>query len=749
MATIEILKNVRPTLRWTPSVGEHTLAFTTKKSLEIPEPDELERVVLEAQTILGRCVPPTDRAGNDTGLVVGYVQSGKTLSFTTVTALARDNGFRLVVVIAGIAVNLKNQSERRLLADLGLADGSRVWAHFQNPEPAKDDATNISNILANWKVPKVPPHKRRAVLITVLKNHSRLKNLVAVLKRLDLAGVPALVIDDEGDQASMNTKNAKNRRTGSNDKSTTYDWITQLKAVLPHHTFLQYTATPQANLLIHLMDVLSPSFAELVTPGDGYVGGHEFFIRNPPFVKVIPSIDVPSPTNILSAPPASLQSALRYFLLGAAAHYVLDQKGNRSMMVHPSQHTGPHSDYKTWVENSVGAWKLFLEKSEATAEYQDCANLFKPEFAALQAGFPQIPVFDELMRVMSLVIGGTRILQVNSTPQGEKDVKWHENDYWILVGGQKLDRGFTVEGLTVTYMPRSMGTGNADTLQQRARFFGYKKSYQGLCRVFLIQDVADSFKQYVEHEEFVRDALADFSGRSLSEWKRDFILTRLMNPTRPSVIGIDIDRVSLPGGWAIPGRLYRDAQASIDNRRLVSEVVGKWSATHGSIDAATADDAFKDKRIGSPKNVLIEGVRLKAIVEEFLLQFRATDFDDSALLTALTIALGTVLKDRPDDLCDVFLIGEGQPQIRSLTSTGRINQVFMGKSPNTDDFDKLNYVGDAALFFPQRLALHVRAYDIRESKGSAIAYPNVAWFTIHVPSQSGYAKDLVIEDNRV
>jgi len=367
----------------------------------------------------------------------------------------------------------------------------------------------------------------------------------------------------------------------------------------------------------------------------------------------------------------------------------------------------------------------------------------------LQAGFPQIPVFDELMRVMSLVIGDTRILQVNSTPQGEKDVKWHENDYWILVGGQKLDRGFTVEGLTVTYMPRSMGTGNADTLQQRARFFGYKKSYQGLCRVFLTQDVADSFKQYVEHEEFVRDALADFSGRSLSEWKRDFILTRLMNPTRPGVIGIDIDRVSLPGGWALPGRLYHDAQATIDNRRLVSEVVGKWSAKHGSSDAANADEAFKDKRTGSARNLLIEGAPLKAIVEEFLLQFRATDFDDSALLTALTIALGTVLKDRPDDLCDVFVIGEGQPQTRSLTSTGRINQVFMGKSPNTDDFDKLNYVGDAALFFPQRLALHLRAYDIRESKSGAVTYPNVPWFTIHVPSHSGYAKDLVIEDNRV
>jgi hypothetical protein len=210
------------------------------------------------------------------------------------------------------------------------------------------------------------------------------------------------------------------------------------------------------------------------------------------------------------------------------------------------------------------------------------------------------------------------------------------------------------------------------------------------------------------------------------------------------VIGIDIDRVSLPGGWALPGRLYPDAQASIDNRRLFEEVIGKWCMEHGSVDAALADDAFKDKRTGSARNLLIEGVPLKSVVEGFLLQFRVADFDDSALLTALTIALNTVLKDKPDDCCDVFLIGECQPQTRSLTSTKRINQVFMGKSPNTDDFDKLNYVGDSALFFPQRLALHLRAYDIRDSKDTSVAYPNVPWFTIHVPH--GYAKDLVIED---
>ncbi|MGH7485826.1 MAG: Z1 domain-containing protein, partial [bacterium] len=118
--TIEILKSIRPELRWVPEQGEFTTEFVARKCEEWGlQPSELEPVVLEAQTILGRCAPPTEMDGNSTGLVVGYVQSGKTLSFTTVMSLARDNGFQLVILIAGTAINLKNQSERRLFDDLG------------------------------------------------------------------------------------------------------------------------------------------------------------------------------------------------------------------------------------------------------------------------------------------------------------------------------------------------------------------------------------------------------------------------------------------------------------------------------------------------------------------------------------------------------------------------------------------------------------------------------------------------------
>ena len=76
------------------------------------------------------------------------------------------------------------------------------------------------------------------------------------------------------------------------------------------------------------------------------------------------------------------------------------------------------------------------------------------------------------------------IVEVNGTADARKKIHWKGMRYWILVGGAKLDRGYTVEGLCVTYMPRGLGTSPAaDTLQQRARFFGYKKAYLGMCRV--------------------------------------------------------------------------------------------------------------------------------------------------------------------------------------------------------------------------------------------------------------------------
>lgn len=743
--TIEILNKIQPSLVWQPQEGTHTAEFLKRKRLEfhLDSADALDDVLIEAHTILGRCVPPTAKSGQETGLVIGYVQSGKTLSFTTVMALARDNKYQLIVLLAGIAVNLKNQSEKRLAQDLGLDGKSNPWVHFENPKVERDEHTSIQQTIDIWKSAQIPAHKRRTVLITVLKNHTHLKNLKKVLSKLKLENVPSLIIDDEGDQASLNTKAYRNLQSGDNETSTTYDAIVGLKSALPHHTLLQYTATPQANLLIGIADILSPSFAEFVTPGNGYVGGEYFFKLQPSVVQTIPANEIPGPNVIVSSVPPSLTSALRFFLLGAAAHVVSEASGNRSMLVHPSQKTDPHADYKRWVMDCMRSWETYLNLPESDATYQACANQFQPEYLSLKATYQNIPEFDVLLKHIPSVFLLTGIVEVNSTRPGVKDVDWRKHDYWILVGGQKLDRGFTVEGLTVTYMPRGLGAANADTLQQRARFFGYKAEYAGYCRVFLERNVRGAFEEYVKHEEFIRSVLTPFRGQPLANWKRDFILTQRLNPTRQNVIGMEIRPITMSEGWFTPGAVYKDPRAVSENRQLADEIVEQWRNEFGE-KTASSYSQFKDNRVSSPKNMLLEAVPLQSVFSDFLLKFRVSDFGDSEDQTALLIILATYLKSNSGSLADVFLIGELAPQTRTIEAGSKINQVFSGKSPNTSDFNQLIYVGDRELHDPKRLALHIRYFNLKTSKGASGDFVNVPWYAVFLPKS--VANGVVVEE---
>jgi hypothetical protein len=207
-------------------------------------------------------IAPITPAGQETGLVVGYVQSGKTMSFEAVVALARDNAFHIVIVIAGTSNPLLEQSTGRLRRDLRLDEPNRArrWIHFENP--IADDATirAVRNVIEEWRDPETPEEYKRSVLITVLKNHRRLQNLAGLVSAIDARAVPALIIDDEADQASLNTEVAQGQ------ESTTYRCLMALRDRLPSHTYLQYTATPQAPLLISIIDSLSPNFVPCWSP---------------------------------------------------------------------------------------------------------------------------------------------------------------------------------------------------------------------------------------------------------------------------------------------------------------------------------------------------------------------------------------------------------------------------------------------------------------------------------------------------
>ncbi len=716
--TITPQDDMPPGSLWLPLQGNEVRDLVTHLDLGR---ESSERLVSEATGILSKCIPPQGPADSTTGLVLGYVQSGKTMSFTTVAALARDNGYPLVIVITGISNPLLDQSTRRLEQDLRLQD-NRKWRLFRNPKV--DDRQSIADVLAAWRDQRLADHRRKTVLITVLKSTTNLRNLNRVLQQLDLGTTPVLVIDDEADQAGLNT------RAGQGAQSTTYQRLVTLRQNLPHHAYLQYTATPQAPLLINIIDVLSPRFAELLTPGDDYVGGETFFEQSPNLVRVIPAAEIPSRTNPIQNVPPSLIVALRLFFLGVAAGFALghdQQRGrrNRSMLVHPSRETTGHGQFFHWITQIRQQWLEMLTLPTDDPERIAFVDAFRPEYDDLRATTADIPDFDTLARELEYSIRQTMLLEVNArpiTPQPD----WKDSYPWILVGGQAMDRGFTVEGLTVTYMPRDMGVGNADTIEQRARFFGYKRGYLGLCRVFLEVSVRDAFRFYVEHERDIRNRLQRHRdiGRPLSEWRRAFFLDNGLRPTRRQVLDLDYRQDTVSDDWFWPKVPHGTDELLDANRKTVGDFIQRHTWT---------DSPGDGRRTPEQVHLITEDVPLRQAYEDLLIPLRLTEERDSQIFTGLLLQVEAYLENHPDVTCTVYQMSKGRGRLRSVSDEQEIPTLFQGANYADAAHRDMVYPGDERERAPQGVTIQIHTLQVRQKDRGPLIADNVPTVAVWLP----------------
>lgn len=676
---IEVVGTETPSgVRWLPAEGEETAQLLDRR---LPGQDAARREVLaSAQDILSHCVPPTAGEGQHTELAVGYVQSGKTLSFTTVAALANDNSFRVVIVIAGTTNDLADQTRDRLLRDLGIEESPFTrWQHFHEPSPS--DADRVRDVLDEWNDASVPREERRTVLITVKKHHGRLQQLVRLLQQLGpLRGVPTLIIDDEADQASLNNL------VQDGDLSTTYDRILQLKNALPLHSFIQYTATPQANLLINLIDILSPERCVVLQPGADYVGGATFFASNSPYLELIPAEEIPERDDQFGEPPNSLIRAMKLFFIGVSSglHRRDGRPSNRSMMVHPARTTDEHRQYYNWIQSIRSSWMEVLDGAAGDEDRQNLLDEFEIVHRELQSTVADLEPFDVIAQRLLRDIRGTSVVEVNYRSDVEQ-VRWNSSYAWILVGGQKLDRGFTVEGLTVTYMPRGPGVGNADTIQQRARFLGYRRAYLGFCRVFLDVDVTNAYRAYVEHEEDIRSRLIRHiqSGRSLNEFRRVFICDRSLRPTRQSVLDIDYERPSFRTGWYAPSRPLLAVDRVERNRDTVTRFIGRPEIELVPDNGLTA----------AQRHHIARGVSLQTVYDHLLSVVEVGDMEEDRKWIVALILLDRWLGHRPDSTCTLFHMSGGNERRRG-TENGQILNLFQGANPSTGPRQGSVYAGD-------------------------------------------------------
>jgi len=538
------------------------------------------------------------------------------------------------------------------------------------------------------------------------------------MSSLPLQTVPTLVIDDEADQAGLNNL------VQQGDESTTYRRLLALRRCLPRHTFVQYTATPQAPLLINIIDSLSPSFAQILTPGPDYVGGRHFFIDTHNLVRTIPPAEIPMKTNRITAPPESLLYAMRLFFVGVAAGYMLDEeRGNRSMMVHPSHQRTGHRQYFDWIRQVKEEWQRILELPAGDRDRQDLLAEFQAACLELQTTVPALPAHDVLAARLLRAIRRTRVELINSARGRTPNVDWRSNYAYILVGGQAMDRGFTVEGLTVTYMTRNIGVGNADTVQQRARFLGYKRPYLGFCRVFLEDGTRDAYRHYVEHEEDIRNQLVEHrdSGQPLSQWRRAFYLDRSFKPTRDSVLDLDYMRVSLGDQWLIPRSPHDSEDAVADNRVVVNGFIASLRLT---------DDSGHPERTNIMQHHVDTNVLLSEAYERLLTQLRITRPNDSQSFTLMLLHIARYLDQNPHEACAVYVMSHGLERERGVDDNDQILNLFQGAHPDTRG---AIYRCDRHVRTERGMTIQI--HNLRVQRGEEVLARNVRTIAVWIPRQ--------------
>lgn len=703
---------------WKPTQGEAFSDLLNANSAL--SPDEKERLVLETTDILSDCVNPESGTDTNTGLVIGYVQSGKTLSFTGLTALARDNKFQLVILLAGTTNNLVEQSYDRIRTDLEI-DTNRQWKLLTTQQKGfqADELDRVKSELVKWQ--RGNP-RAKTILIVCMKQHQHLDNLAKHLSKLNLQNVPTLIVDDEGDQAGINTKAKKN------EESTTYARILALRSQFPLHSYVLYTATPQAPLLISRIDTLSPDFGVVLTPGEQYVGGQDFFHPDGQtrYIETILASEVPDPLNPPTEPPKSLLSALRDFFVGVAIGLLerQDAKGkNRSMMIHPAVPKNDHLMFARWVKQTRDDWCVILE--DAThPRHRELMDAFEKSAVGLLNTYPSTFSFEQIASCLLDAVESTAIMELNTREKSRiPSIDWKGEYSWILVGGIGLDRGFTVEGLTVSYMPRSTGVGNADNIQQRARFFGYKKGYLGLCRIYLTTENINAFTDYVEHEESIRASIKRNldEGKTLKDWRRTYFLDQKLKPTRASVILLEMYQSKGRGGWIAPDHPHDDSEILAENREAAKDILRDFQFYR------YAEPGWNDKQA-------VPAFSDSMSLVDFLPYFGRVRYkwpDDNLQHSSLMLMLGRLVAGEPDATCSFYAFSgpwSGVDAIRSLNEDqpAKIKNLFQGSNART------NYPGARALISQSDVTFQLHRYDLQTSDKRR-TLRDVPVFAVHFP----------------
>ena len=529
-------------------------------------PDTIAKLDRLTDRTIDSLFDPTENiALSKKGLCVGQVQSGKTANYTGLICKAADSGFRFVLVLAGIHNNLRSQTQLRL--DEGFlgfdtqhqrafnANNIRIGvgninqgsiAHSLTSSLENGDFTQAAANTAGFNF-----NTNETIIAVAKKNPSVLRRLYEWLASQTSAGPDGkrvigskslLLIDDEADHASINISNDPERR------STINGWITQIVSLFRKSGYVGYTATPFANIFIppDEENLFPRDFIINIPPPSNYIGPEKVFgfqLAEEGNDTVLPIVNriqdystfVPDKHKISDPLPESLPDslclAIRCFILVCATRRVRGQLSvHNSMLVHVSRFQAWQSQIRELVENQFDFYRRGIDQNDP-----DILELFRRTFEEDSEGYKsfrsisatiltsnlqgidtQVAVhsWDEL--ILHLNDAASRIV-VREIRGGSKDAL----DYYdhkdglslIAIGGNKLSRGLTLEGLSVSYYLRS--SRMYDTLMQMGRWFGYRPGYVDLCRLFTSRELNEWFCHIAHASEELReefDYMSDVAG---------------------------------------------------------------------------------------------------------------------------------------------------------------------------------------------------------------------------------------------
>jgi len=645
---------------WQVRIGETARGFIQGIDF-LSDEQRKENILIESQKILSRCSNPNKSVSRKSILVLGEVQSGKTLSFTSVIALARDNEIPITILLAGTKRPLMKQNYEQLVKDLNRNSSGSAPQWFITNNTKNDVRDAVIESLQDWFNPTTPNQFKKAIVIASMKTPAGIKKVTNFLKHIqDELGktLPCLIIDDEGDQASPNTKVAQD------EFSSTYAAISDLRDTLQNHTFLSYTATPEANLLLSLSDHLSPESVVVLSPGEEYVGGYKLFVdrsvQNKFSIKIPDDeLGVATKPKFGDLPPKSLVCALAYFLVCMTVAQMKYEKVRPiSMLIHPDSTIDSHTKYKKWVNS-------------------------------------------------------------------------------IINSAGKLDRGFVVKNLAVTYMPRGIGGGNVDTIQQRGRFFGYKAKYLELLRGWFSQELIDSYASIVETESALRGNLKkyDLDSLNLMGWKRSMIMDPSLTPTRKNIISLSHSTLNLKAGAWFQQRQIFDPYLHSRAEELRTELENYMQdSVESTLDTRHGENKHKVLRMPLPKII------------ELLFNWPIASSDKENLSKYLVI-LSNLAQSQSSTSGEMFFMNQLEPRFRKVDEGSHIanpQNRKLWRIQNLHEGPRLSgrtsYLGDKSIRNTEAISLQIHCVKPRKNDSEEV---NTECFAIALTWPNGFEKKVL------